>query len=111
MSNMSDSGNRGRRDTPVLNREPEQNARAGDNWVEFECGDLIAGRFEILSLLGRGGMGFVYLVADRQSAKKYAMKTVSAMNASERVRKRFEIEAKATSLIKHPNVVEFHDLV
>jgi serine/threonine protein kinase len=109
MSNMSDSGNRGRRDTPVLNREPEQNARAGDNWVEFGCGDLIAGRFEILSLLGRGGMGFVYLVADRQSGKKYAMKTFSAMNATERVRKRFEIEAKATSLIKHPNVVEFHD--
>ncbi|HEY9732280.1 MAG TPA: protein kinase [Drouetiella sp.] len=109
VSNTGDSGNRGRRDTPVLNREHEHTEHVGDTWVEYERGELIAGRFEILSLLGRGGMGFVYLVVERETGKKYAMKTISAMNASEQVKKRFAIEAKATSLIKHANVVEYHD--
>lgn len=76
---------------------------------EFEKGHIVAGRFKILSLLGRGGMGFVYLVKDRHSGQNFAMKTVSAMNTSERIVQRFELEAKATSLINHPNVIQFHD--
>lgn len=117
MIHQNESGNRGRRDTPVLHREPQFEPDAvfhpdefpAESWIEFENGDLVAGRYEILSLLGRGGMGFVYLVQDKRTERRYAMKTVSAMNATERVIQRFQIEAKATSLIKHPNVVQFHD--
>lgn len=76
---------------------------------EFEKGYVVGERFKILALLGKGGMGFVYLVKDRQSGHNYAMKTVSAMNTSERIVQRFELEAKATSLISHPNVIQFHD--
>ncbi len=109
MKNQSDSGDKGRRDTPVLNREPDVTLSLSEDVGEFEKGFVVADRFKILSLLGKGGMGFVYLVKDRQTGQNFAMKTVSAMNTSERIVQRFELEAKATSLIKHPNVIQFHD--
>ncbi len=108
LKSQSDSGDRGRRDTPVLNRDLEFSGSRGTA-EELSSNDLVAGRYEILHLLGKGGMGFVYLVRDRLSGSKYAMKTVSAENVTERVIQRFEIEAKATSLIKHANVVQFRD--
>ncbi len=111
VNNQGDSGDRGRRDTPVLNREPDQapNLVPSDGVGEFTKGHVVAARFKILSLLGKGGMGFVYLVKDRQTGKNYAMKTIAAMNSSARVVQRFELEAKATSLLNHENIVQFHD--
>ncbi|CAN5668273.1 hypothetical protein BH10CYA1_BH10CYA1_41840 [soil metagenome] len=109
MKNQSDSGDKGRGDTPVLNRDPDLTLNLSKDVGEFEKGYVVADRFKILSLLGKGGMGFVYLVKDKQSGDNFAMKTVSAINTSERIVQRFELEAKATSLIRHPNVIQFHD--
>ncbi len=109
MKNQGSSGDRGRRDTPVLNRDPDLTLNLAEDVGEFEKGYVVGERFKVLSLLGKGGMGFVYLVKDRQTGKNYAMKTLSAMNTSARVVQRFELEAKATSLLNHPNLVQFHD--
>ncbi len=71
-------------------------------------GQLVSDRFKILSLLGKGGMGSVYLVHDTLSGMRFAMKTISA-ETSARSMKRFEREARATSLLDHPNLVQFHN--
>ena len=105
MGKQHDSGDRGRRDTPVLNREDESPLRPE---MTIAPGQLVDDRFKILSLLGKGGMGSVYLVLDILSGKRLAMKTISAETSARSVR-RFELEAKATSLLDHPNLVQFHN--
>jgi len=100
LGKQHDSGDRGRRDTPVLNREDESPLRPE---MTIAPGQLVDDRFKILSLLGKGGMGSVYLVLDILSGKRLAMKTISAETSARSVR-RFELEAKATSLLDHPNL-------
>src|SRR5262249_20702314 len=60
--------------------------------------------YKIISLLGRGGMGEVYLAEDKRLHRKVALKLLPAQftNDAERVR-RFEREAAAARAIKHPN--------
>ncbi len=105
MGKQHNSGDRGRRDTPVLNREDESSPPTE---VTIAPGQLVSDRFKILSLLGQGGMGSVYLVHDTLSGKRLAMKTISAETSARSV-KRFELEARAISLLDHPNLVQFHD--
>jgi serine/threonine protein kinase len=62
--------------------------------------------FEIVSLLGRGGMGAVYKAVDRSLDRYVALKTVERGITDDPVSlERFRREAKAASSISHPNVV------
>jgi serine/threonine protein kinase len=67
--------------------------------------------YKIISLLGRGGMGEVYLAEDKRLRRKVALKLlpVQFTNDTERVR-RFEREAAAASAINHPNIVTIHEI-
>src|SRR5262245_54939741 len=67
--------------------------------------------YRIVSLLGRGGMGEVYLAEDKRLRRKVALKLLPAqfMNDAERVR-RFEREAAAASATNHPNIVTIHEI-
>src|SRR5262245_30782981 len=67
--------------------------------------------YKIVSLLGRGGMGEVYLAEDRRLHRKVALKLLPAQftNDSERVR-RFEREAKAASATNHPNILTIYEV-
>src|SRR5262245_39642377 len=67
--------------------------------------------YRIVSLLGRGGMGEVYLAEDKRLHRKVALKLLPSefTNDSERVR-RFEREAAAASAINHPNLVTIHEI-
>src|SRR5215510_11106000 len=67
--------------------------------------------YKIISLLGRGGMGEVYLAEDKRLHRKVALKLLPAQftNDSERVR-RFEREAKAASATNHPNIITIHEI-
>jgi len=69
------------------------------------------GRYKILSLLGRGGMGEVYLAHDTRLGREVALKLLPAefMQDRERVR-RFEREASATLSLTHPNIVTIYDI-
>jgi serine/threonine protein kinase len=74
-------------------------------------GQVIAGRFEILRLLGAGGMGAVYLAQDRQLGEQIALKVIAGLGltdpaAAERLRR----EASAARRISNSNVVRLHDL-
>jgi tetratricopeptide (TPR) repeat protein len=66
--------------------------------------------FEILSLLGQGGMGQVYLAVDHRLDRKVAIKFLpdSLDDDLGRVR-RFETEARAASALNHPNIVTIFD--
>lgn len=67
-------------------------------------GDLIDG-YQIKSLLGRGGMGAVFLA--EKSGQSYAIKVITTANAAALTR--FEREAQAAAKVgSHPNVVSIH---
>src|SRR5262245_4300490 len=67
--------------------------------------------YKIVSLLGRGGMGEVYLAEDKRLHRKVALKLLPAQftNDAERVR-RFELEASAASATNHPNIITIHEI-
>src|SRR5262245_35221232 len=67
--------------------------------------------YRIVSLLGRGGMGEVYLAEDKRLRRKVALKMLPAQftNDSDRVR-RFEREAAAASATNHPNIVTIYEI-
>src|SRR5262249_38217524 len=69
------------------------------------------GPYEILALLGAGGMGEVYRARDTRLNREVAIKVLPASFAqdSDRLR-RFEQEARATSALNHPNILTVHDI-
>ena len=68
-------------------------------------------RYSIISLLGVGGMGEVYLAEDTRLGRKVSIKTLPAefTNDKERLR-RFHHEARAASALNHPNLLTIHEI-
>jgi len=63
--------------------------------------------YQLLALVGRGGMGTVYLARDTLLDRDVALKLIPRAS-SELARQRFLIEARAVARIRHPNVVVVH---
>ena len=73
--------------------------------------DLIAGRYRLDSVLGRGGMGEVRAGTDLRLHRGVAVKLLRADLADQAdLRARFEREARAAARISHPNVVAVFDI-
>ncbi len=69
----------------------------------------VFGDYEIGTVLGEGGMGMVYRARQRSLGRRVAVKTLSGAIGHEPLqRARFEIEARAASLIQSPHVVAVH---
>ncbi|MEE9264953.1 MAG: serine/threonine-protein kinase, partial [Vicinamibacteria bacterium] len=69
------------------------------------------GSYEIVSLLGAGGMGEVYKAKDLKLGRDVAIKVLREDLASDPERlRRFEQEARAASSLNHPNIVTIHDI-
>jgi tetratricopeptide (TPR) repeat protein len=66
------------------------------------------GRYEIVSLLGRGGMSSVYRAKDPHLDRDVALKLVES--SEEHVRVRMMREAQALAKLSHPHVVQIHDV-
>ena len=78
--------------------------------MAFAAGERI-GPYEVLTLLGAGGMGEVYKARDTRLHRIVALKTLSAEKVVDDDRKRrFLIEAQAASRLNHPNIVAIHDI-
>ena len=67
-------------------------------------------RYEIVRLIGEGGMGTVYEAMDSRLGRKVALKVLSpALKSKRKAAKRFCIEAQAAARLVHPNVVGIFD--
>ncbi len=68
------------------------------------------GPYEVVALLGRGGMGEVYRARDVRLSRDVALKVLHPDIASDSARvRRFEQEAKAASALNHPNILAVYD--
>jgi eukaryotic-like serine/threonine-protein kinase len=68
------------------------------------------GPYEIVALLGAGGMGEVYRARDTRLGREVAIKVLPDLYASNPDRlARFEREAKAVAALSHPNILAIHD--
>ena len=93
-------------DTPAL--EAAACVLASDQPDLFE-GQFV-GHFRILSLLGVGGMGEVYLAEDTKLGRKIALKLLPVDFSRDRDRvRRFQQEARAASALNHPYIVTIHE--
>jgi len=68
------------------------------------------GRYEILSLLGAGGMGEVYLAQDTKLDRKLALKVLATDMSGQDLVRRFIQEAKAASALNHPNILTIYEI-
>lgn len=84
----------------------EREETKADPWI----GRQIAGRYRILSALGEGGMGRIFLAEHLTLGRKVALKVlVAEMAGNAAIEKRFDREAKTLSALHHPNIVAVND--
>ncbi len=77
----------------------------------FVPGTLLAGRYRIVALLGRGGMGEVYRADDLTLGQPVALKFLpEAANADEEMLARFRTEVRIARRVSHPNVCRVYDV-
>ena len=98
-------------DTGSQLRSPEDSLRiAWESRVSLSTGTRI-GPFEVLELLGAGGMGAVYRAFDPRLRREVAIKVLSLGLADHPGRlHRFEREALAVARLAHPNILAIHDI-
>jgi len=77
----------------------------------FVPGDVLAGRYRIVSLLGRGGMGEVYRAEDLRLEQPIALKFLPLeLVGDEDHRRRLFEEVRVARRVSHPNVCRVHDV-
>lgn len=85
---------------------PEQQSH-----LNFKRGQVINGRYTVLDMIGRGGMGCIYKVHDNVLGEDLALKTLLPQFVTEKaVIDRFLNEARITRKLTHPNIVRVHDI-
>ena len=78
---------------------------------EITRGTTIAGRYEIIEELGKGGMGKVYRVEDKKLEQEVALKLIKPEIAKdEKTLERFRNELKTARMVSHKNVCRMFDL-
>ena len=76
----------------------------------MKIGQIVKNRYEILEILGEGGMAFVYKARDTQLERLVAIKTLKPNYVNqETFVERFKREAKTAANLNHPNIVQIFD--
>jgi hypothetical protein len=79
---------------------------------DFMQSQLIAGRYQVLRSIGRGGMGTVWLCRDEVLGREVAVKQIGALpGESATETKRAMREARSAAALNHPNAVAVYDVV
>jgi len=69
------------------------------------------GHYQVRSLIGRGGMGEVFLAEDTSLGRKVALKLLRGeFTRNEERLRRFQQEARAASALNHPNILTIHEI-
>ncbi|WP_051467209.1 WD40 repeat domain-containing serine/threonine protein kinase [Actinomadura oligospora] len=81
-----------------------------------ESGEVLAGRYRILGLIGRGGMGSVWRAYDTELDREVAVKELRLSDSVDDAERRHwyaraEREARAAARLRHPGIVALHDRV
>ena len=90
-------------ETPALHLAAESLVRDG----AYRAGQMI-GDYEILSLIGSGGMGDVYLAQDRELHRKAALKLVRRGMDCDDILRRFKREERLLASLNHPNIAQLY---
>jgi len=75
----------------------------------YAAGDVVADKYQLLKILGEGGMGSVWLARNQMLHVDVALKLIRAELASAHTKERLVREARATARLKHPSIVRVHD--
>jgi serine/threonine protein kinase len=75
----------------------------------FRGPDVAGTRYEIVSVLGRGGMGVVYLARDSALDREVALKVIDRGSADDETIDRVAREARILARLEHPGIVPVHD--
>jgi serine/threonine protein kinase len=77
----------------------------------LQAGYVLAGRYEVISLLGEGGMGAVYKARDISLNRVIALKTIRReYSGNQAILERFKQELILSTQVTHKNVVRIYDL-
>lgn len=88
----------------------ERQRRQRERTRALPAGSLIADRYEVIRLLGAGGMGAVYEATQLAIGRRIAVKVLRTEVAEDPfIEQRFRREAHAAASIHHPNIVVVHD--
>jgi len=79
--------------------------------TRFEPGRIVNDRFEVVELIGEGGMGMVFRATDLRLNRDVALKVpLPELLEDAEVLKRFQREVALSTTLGHPNIVRVHDL-
>src|SRR3954447_11620387 len=98
--------------SPALDRTATAVVRAPPVTATLEPGQVLAQRYRIQRLLGKGGMGAVYLAEDEVLGEPVALKVILSSFAADEAAMiaRFRREAAAARRVSSPSVIRIHDL-
>jgi serine/threonine protein kinase/tetratricopeptide (TPR) repeat protein len=83
----------------VAEEEADQRDRVGQ----------LFGRYKIVSLIGEGGMGKVYLAQDTELSRQVALKLISGNLTTKDILRRFQNERQILANLQHPNIAQLLD--
>lgn len=87
------------------------NSQSKTNAAQHSLAGTELGPYQLISVLGVGGMGEVYLAQDTQLKRPLALKLLPRQYVSDTARvERFAREARAVSALNHPNIVTVYDI-
>lgn len=67
--------------------------------------------YDVLEILGRGGMGLVYKARQSRLNRLVALKTIDVLSSfNPRIVRRFRTEAELAASLQHPNIVQIHEI-
>ena len=108
---IADAGPAIIRGNPPPRNAPRKASRIQVSAPVLEPGDLLGNRYEILQLLGEGGMGSVYKARDRELDRPVALKLIRPeLSSNSSILARFKQELLLSRQVTHKNVIRIYDL-
>jgi hypothetical protein len=95
---------------PLLDLTASRPPSSAPEEGRFPAGTVLAGRYRVLGLLGKGGMGEVYRAHDLILNQTVALKFLAPAHLSEAALVRFRNEVRIARQVSHPNVCRVYDL-